>query len=350
MKFPNGYGGVCKLSGNRRKRYVARITIGWTTATSKKTGKEYRKQIYEVIGYYEEKQLALDALVLHRINPIPPKADMTLEEVYKEWSKTKYEYIKKPTIDNYKAGWKYLSKFGKIKIKELRTAQLQSVIDGCFKAKMSRSSLSKIKVVASMLFDYATQNDIINKNYAEFIKLPKVDKEEKSPFSDIEIQKLEKSEDAPWVDTILILIYSGMRINELLSLTKFSVNMESQIITGGLKTDAGKNRVIPIHPKILKHIKVWYDKGGEYLICNEEGKHISDNYYRKKLYYPALEELKIRKLNPHCCRHTFASIMSRAGADTISIQKLIGHSDYAFTANTYTHTDIDELKKAINMI
>jgi site-specific recombinase XerD len=42
--------------------------------------------------------------------------------------------------------------------------------------------------------------------------------------------------------------------------------------------------------------------------------------------------------------------MAKAGVDTISIQKLIGHSKYSFTADTYTHTDIEELKKAIDKI
>jgi integrase len=353
MRFPNGYGGVVKLSGNRRKPYAARITIGWDPAVtiSKKTGKEYHKQLYKVIGYFEDKPSALNALVKYKEDPIPPKADITFQEVYDEWSKSKYEYISKSTADNYRAGWKYLSKFGKVKMKELRTSQLQSVIDGCYKAKMSRSTLSKIKLVAVMLYDYAMENDIVSKNYAEYIKLPKVEKEEKEVFTDIEIQKLEKAADAvPWVDTILILIYSGMRINEMLGLTKFSVDFERQVITGGLKTDAGKDRIIPIHPKILKYIKKWYDKNGEYLICNDKGKHMSDNHYRKKFYYPALKALKIRKLNPHCCRHTCASLMSKNGVDPKVIQLILGHSDYAFTANTYTHLDLDELKKGISKI
>lgn len=344
MKNPNGFGSVYKLKGKRRKPWIARITTGWKIVDEK------LKRQYQTIGYFEEKSQGLDALVLHRINPVSPKTNITLEEIYEEWSVGKYEYISKSTVDNYKAGWKHLSRFGNVKFKELRTAHIQSVIDKCHKAKMSRSSLEKIRIVASMLYNYAMQNDIVNKNYAEFVRLPKTEKEEKSIFNDLEIQKLEKAENNPWVDTILILIYTGMRINEFLSLTKFSVDLDKQIITGGLKTEAGKNRVIPIHPKISKHIKKWYDKNGDYLICNDQGKHISDKLYREKLYYPTLKELGIRELNPHCCRHTFASLMRKAGADTFAIQKLMGHSKYSFTADTYTHTDIEELEKAIKMI
>lgn len=138
-----------------------------------------------------------------------------------------------------------------------------------------------------------------------------------------------------------------MRINELLGLTRFGVDLEAQTITGGLKTDAGKNRTIPIHPKILKHVKRWYSKDGDYLICDEQGQRTIDRVYREKFYFPTLRQLEIRELNPHCCRHTFASLMARAGADTIAIQRLMGHSKYSFTADTYTHTDVEELKKAL---
>lgn len=351
MRFPNGFGSTYKLSGKRRKPWIARITTGWKFVLNKETGLEEKsKQLFQTIGYFEKKELALDALTKYRINPVVPKADITFKELYEEWSESKYEYISRQTVDCYKAGWKRLSKYGNVNFKELRTAHIQNVIDVCYKSKMSRSSLEKIKIVASMLYGYAMQNDIVNKNYAEFVKLPKIDKIEKEIFNDIEIKKLETSEGIEWVDTVLILIYTGMRINELLSLSKFGVDLDKQIITGGLKTESGKNRIIPIHPKILAFITTWYNKNGEYLICNKEGKHISDKFYREKLYYPVLEQLEIRKLTPHGCRHTFGSLMNKAGANTKSIQKIIGHSKYSFTADNYTHTDIEELKKAILLL
>ena len=143
------------------------------------------------------------------------------------------------------------------------------------------------------------QNDIINKNYADYIIIPKSEKQEKKTFSDIEIQKLENDicpytqKRCDWSSTILILIYTGMRISELLSLTRFNIDMENQIITGGIKTDAGKNRVIPIHPKITEHIKYWLNKNGETIICRNEKK-INVRYYRDNFYYTVLERLDIR--------------------------------------------------------
>ncbi|MFA5307645.1 MAG: tyrosine-type recombinase/integrase [Candidatus Babeliales bacterium] len=341
MRLPNGYGSFYKLPGNRRRPYIARVTIGHN-----KNG----RQIYKTIGYYEKPEGALKALAGNNDNPVSPKANITLKELYDEWSKSKYERISRQTEDNYKAGWKYLSKYGKSLFKEIRTSHLQGIIDACYKSGLSKSTLQKIKIVAGQLYDYAVENDILNKNYAKFMKIPKYEKQEKEPFSELEVKKLLDNINMLWVDTILILIYTGMRISEMLGLTKFSIDLENQTITGGLKTDAGKDRVIPIHPKIQPIIKKWYDLGGDRLICNEKKKPISARTYREDYYMPTLKALEIRELNPHSCRHTCATLLDKAGADTLSIQKILGHADYATTANIYTHTDIEKLRKAINLI
>lgn len=341
MKMPNGFGTVYKLSGNRRKPWAARVTIGWDSDG---------QQIYQFIGYFEEKNEAIDALTKFRLNPVTPKANITLEDLYAEWSESKYQYIDKQTVGSYQSGWKHLSKFKKVTFKELRTAHFQSVIDGCHRAGMSRSSLSKIKIVAKMLYDYACENDISTKNYAKFLKIPKQVKEEKEAFSELEVERIRTAAadgTVAWADTILMMIYTGFRITEFLELTRFSVDFKEGIITGGIKTDAGKNRTVPIHPKILQYMKAWYERNGQTLICDQNGRKISARKFREEFYMPALAAIGVRQLNPHSTRHTFATLLNKAGADTHAIQKMIGHADYALTANTYTHVDVEELRKNI---
>lgn len=339
MRHPNGYGTVYKLSGNRRRPYIARVPIGRA---------DNGRTIYQNIGYFEKSEDALDALAKHRFNPVSLRSNISLNALYDEWSTSKYQYISKQLQDNYKAAWKYLSKYKNVEFKELRTAHLQSVIDGCHKSGKGKSTLQKIKILASLLYDYAIQNDICSKNYAKFIKLPKFEKVEKEHFSEIEIKKIEASA-LEWADTILILIYTGMRISEMLGLTLFNIDLENELITGGVKTEAGKNRTIPIHPKIMPIIKKWHAIGGTRLICKDK-KPISARKYRDDYYMPTLRAIGVRELNPHACRHTCATLLAKAGADPLYIQKILGHADYSTTANIYTHTDVEELKKAINMI
>ncbi len=141
-----------------------------------------------------------------------------------------------------------------------------------------------------------------------------------------------------------------MRIGEMLELTKFNIDLKSKTITGGLKTDAGKNRIIPIHEKIMPFIEKYYNNATDVLFIKDDGTPITSNYYRKYIYYPILEELNLPRRTPHCCRHTFATMMSKRHADTLAIQQIIGHSDYAFTADVYTHSDVDFLREAISKI
>lgn len=330
------------------------MTVGWTTTIATKgkfAGQEVPKQLYQTIGYFETKQEAMDALALHRVNPVSPRANITLEELYQEWAAVKYKNLSRSTANNYRLAWKYLQQLGKIKFKDLRTAHWQAAIDKCIEANLSRSTLEKIRTLAVLLYKHAMKNDIVSKNYAQFIELPKAEKTEKERFTDLEVKKIEDAAGTvPWADTILIMIYTGMRISEMLSLTQFNVNLDLELITGGIKTEAGKNRAIPIHPKIMKYMRQWYEKGGETLICDSNGRRISTKRYREKMYYPALEEIGVRKLVPHSCRHTFCSMLAEANVDPLYIQRLAGHTDYAFTANTYTHPEIEELKKAISKI
>ncbi len=343
LKRANGQGGVSKLPGRRRNPWRARITIDWEETADGKM-----KQKFQVIGYFPTRKDAEKALALHSVSPVSPKADITLGELYKEWSESRYTRISKSTKYNYKASWNYLSVYEKEKFTELRTAHLQKIIDD--NMDKSRSLLEKIKAMASMLYKYAIQNDITNKNYAEYVELPKADSDKGEIFSDLEIQTIADNAGTEWVDTILILIYTGMRISEMLNLTKFNVDLKTGIIIGGVKTEAGKNRPIPIHDKIMPYIKKWYAKNGDRLICDSEGKRILPEYYRKRIYYPTLKKLVIRPLKPHRCRHTWASLMKRAGVDEFYITQIIGHTNSKLTEEVYTHAYIEELKKAINMI
>ena len=338
LKKPNGYGSVIKLGGRRKKPWAVRVTDAIVDG----------KQIFRYISYHETKTEALKALAMEQICPTSPKAKITLNELFEEWTDTaKFKNISKQTRDNYTAAYKHLNSIKNVKFTDLRTSHFQKIID---ELDRSKSTKSKIKILISLLYKYAMQNDICNKNYADFILLDKEERQEKEIFTDIEIQKFWDNANMPFVDTILIMIYSGMRISEMLELTKFNVDFENNIITGGLKTDAGKNRIIPIHPKILGFVKKYYNNATDKLFVKDDGTPLLTNYYRKYIYYPILEKLQMPKRTPHCCRHTFATLMSRNHVDTLAIQQIIGHSDYAFTADVYTHSDISFLKDAINKI
>lgn len=345
MKRPNGAGTVRKLGGKRRKPWAAVITTGWDPETGK------RKQKY--VGYYETYREAEDALILYRLDPMPAE-DATLGSVYREWLATKGN-VSKSAKYGYDMAWRTLSRLENVKIKDIRTGQLQRLIDTATKedgASYSSGSLSRIKTVIVMIWDYAVKNDLAPKNYAKFITLPRNKRREKDRFTAIEVQQIKDAAAAgvPWADAVLMMIYTGFRISEFLSLDRFTVDLEHMTFRAGVKTDAGRNRLVPIHPCILPYVRSRLAQGGERLICKADGSPFSMVGFRRACYYPALERTGVRLLNPHCTRHTFATMLAEARVPAVEVQKLLGHAQYSTTANTYTHLDVDALRDAVGSL
>lgn len=343
MRLPNGYGSVYRLSGSRRRPWIARVTVGWS---------KDKKQLYHTVGYYATRAEALAGLAAYHENPIGNRRNATLGEIYEEWYNRREGKISKSQMDAYAAMWKRFSVHEDEPIRDLKTSHIQKVIDGIVAEGLSDSSLSKARSLAGMLFEIALNDDIIRTNYARGIELPPPRPTKRKAFTDMEIHRVaqlaERGDEG--ASTVLILIYTGMRGGELVRLTRFNVDVTQWVITGGIKTDAGKDRPVPVHPRIRPYVQHWYDTNGPRLI-HRDGNPMSVDYYRNFVFYPALKRAGIeRHLTPHTCRHTFATLLDRAGVQTKHIQDLIGHADYSTTANIYTHPRIEELRRAIEAL
>ena len=360
IKRENGTGSVYKRKDLKRRPWVAVAPA--ELIRDDDTGKSNAKQM--IIGHYATAQEAKDALDEYRRNPTT-KFNITLEQLHEEWEEIAYRSISKQTKDNYDACWIKLKPLYGDKFREIRTAQMQVIIDTYSRARvgadkngqqielspMSHSTLSKIKALLTQLYDYAMQNDIVNKNYAKFIVLPKQEKTAKDCFTDLELEKIRNCVGTvPFADVILMMCYTGFRVSEFLELTPFSYDTTANALKGGKKTDAGRDRVVPVHSAIKPYLDAWIAKNGETIICADNGKPYTADKFRRQCYYPALEAIGVRRLSPHATRHTFATRLSAAGARTEDIQALAGHEDYEITANTYIHQDIKTLRAAIEKL
>ncbi len=339
IKRENGTGSVYKRSDSKNRPWVA-------VAPAKYDSDGKVKRI--VIGKFQTAKEAKNALYNYNINPTE-KYNITVKQLFTEWSEIAYRNISKQTVDNYNACFHKIASIYNIKFRELRTGQMQKIIDD--NSNMSSSTLSKIKLLFTQLYKYALENDIVNKNYAKFTVLPKQTTAKKDSFTDLELAKIEQSiHSIPFADIILTMCYTGFRISEFLELTPFSYDSKDKTLRGGNKTQADINRIVPIHAKIQPIIDKWIAKNGKTIFCNDNGEKYSTKYFREKCYYPTLKEIGIRILPPHCTRHTCATCLSAAGARPEDIQKILGHTDYDTTANTYIHQSIDTLQNTINLL
>lgn len=350
MKLPNGFGSVYKLSGNRRKPWVARKTIGWKTIEGK--DKEY--PIYFFIGRYEKQEQAIEALVNYNKNPYNIDASkITFEEVYNRWSEKKFEKISESNIKGYKASFLLCEPIKKMKFVDIKLEHLQSVVDN---SRKNHPTLRKLKVLFNQLYDYAVIHEIIpqNRHIAKYVDISGAGNPnaiDRTPFTKKEVQKIWKWKDSnEYITIILMLIYTGVRIGEMLDLKKGNVNLkEKWFDVVASKTEAGIRKV-PIADKVLPFFEYWYNKNDcEYLISTPDGKHFEYRNYYDSYWMPFMEQMNMEH-RPHDTRHTCISLLTAAGVDERIIKKIVGHKGQGVTQIVYTHLEIEELLAAINKI
>ncbi|MEA4965414.1 MAG: site-specific integrase [Oscillospiraceae bacterium] len=357
MKRENGAGSVYKRAGH--KPWVAALPARYHADENGVTVKTQ-----QILGRYltrAEARAALDAYLDHPTD----KINYTLQQIYDEWSPRAYQKIKKQTSDCYRAAWAKLVPLYGSKLRSLTIAQMQRIIDAYTVPRkvtgkdgkvredkpLGESSLKNIKSVLHQLYEYAEKNDIVNKNYADFLDITAKAPVKKVGFTELEVKAMWKYVDTvPWADTVIMLCYMGWRVSEFLELTPFSYDAKQHILTGGLKTTAGKNRVVPIHRRIQPLLDRWLAKGYDTIIADADGKPLNKDSYREKCWKPALAAMGLRPLTPHAARHTCATLLSASGARPEDIQAILGHEDYALTANVYINQDTSTLAAAISRL
>lgn len=323
LKRANGTGTVYKLQGRRRRP--------WTAAKNK-----------TVIGYYETKTAALEALNRLAGRSLDERYNMTFSDVFEAWKAEHYRDIGEKSVSAYNRAYAIFEPLHQKKFRTIKTADFQAVIDKHM--GKSNSAVSKYKLLASQLSEWAIREELITTNFASFIRVPEKVKKEKEIFTDSDIEKLE-ADGSETAKIVLMLIYTGMRIGELFSLPL--EDYHETYVVGGEKTEAGRNRVIPIRPEGRGYFAYFAAQAdGPLLLSGYTGDKVAENF-RKRNYYPLLDRIGIERKTPHATRHTYASRARKDGMPPEILQKILGHADYSTTANIYVHTDIEELVRAV---
>ena len=361
----------------RRKRYRARVTIGWET--NEETGRT--KQIVKTLGSnYKTKGEATSALAEYLKNPYDlNNKDITFEQLYKKWFD---EYIDTDEHESIKyrvkAAYRYCSLIYKKKFREITIIDMKDCIykgtatcvRGKYKGEQrlaSPQSKEIIKYLFNHIYDYALEARLVERNYAREFTLDKKVFQEKEknykskvPFSKEEIDKLWKSiEFVPFADMIVYACYSGWRPTELIKLKIKDVDLKNGFVKGGMKTSAGKNRLVPIHPLVSSIVEKYYKEaksvGSDYLfndVNNKFGIGLSYDQYLSR-FNKVMNALHFRtEITPHYTRHTF---ITKAKSREVNMNEyvlkiIVGHDVGDLTEHVYTHRELNDLKEEMDKI
>lgn len=367
-RLPNGFGQITEIKGrNLRKPFRAMVTVG-----KAESGRPICKPL-KPEAYFETYNDAYAALVEYNKNPYDLSSSITMAELFENWSEKHFKTIEENSAKAINVSWKYCSNIYDLRVKEVRIHHLKdcmengiAVIKGV-EYKPNARMQHKIKSLFNMLFDYAVEYEIVDRNIARnFAVSDEVQKEIKKTkkdhmiYTDEEIKILwDNAELKPYIDMVLIQCYSGWRPQELCNLEIKNVDIENWTFSGGSKTEAGKDRIVPIHTKIrpivMRHYKRAQTLGSEYLFNSFDLKYAKKE---KKMTYNKLnyvfEKLKIElNLDPkhklHDGRKHFTTMAKKYNVDEYAIKYIVGHTITDLTERVYTNREIkwlaDEIEK-----
>lgn len=323
-KRANGTGSVIRKPGNRSKPWEAQ-----------KSG------VY--IGAYATKYEAEQALLRLADLPASETLNLTFKQVYEKWLPVHFRTLTESGIAGYKFAFsKCEALHGKV-FRRLRTSDFQQVILEAESKGFSKSSCGKIMQLLGQLSKWAIQEEICHTNYAQFVVVTAQQKSTKQPFTPDQIEAILKSTE-PAAQIAAILIATGCRPNELFAAA--TAEAQETYFISGSKTEAGKNRIIPVAAFGLSAYQslraAAIESGCEKLIGAYSGNKNYQSFYKKD-WQRLMESLCIENMTPYNCRHTFVTMAVQSGVKPEILQKIIGHADYNTTIGVYTHLQINEI-------
>ena len=332
---PNGYGCVTFLKGNRSRPWVVKVTVYDQDGNARQAP----------VGYAATEADANILLAQYNNNPWDiHRETVTLVMLYNRWIEIKAPKLSESNRGSLKSAFRHMSKYYGMKYRCIKSFHMQDAIDSC---GCGYSTQAAIKNLWGHLDRFAFELNIIERMYSQLTTAPPIPDTTRQPFTQDEIDCLWKHSRDEWTQTVLIFLYTGFRLNELLTMKVEQVNMDEWTLTGGIKTRNGKDRVVPIHDRIRPFIQSRMKTNSKYLF-EYNGKKVSQvKYY--ELWNEVMNTIGADH-TPHECRHTFETFLDNAGGNRKCIDLLMGHKSKDTGNRVYNHKTLQQLQDTVALL
>lgn len=298
---------------------------------------------------------------------------LTLGDWADLWYRDYQSQVQASTYSGYRYTIKIIKeRMGMQSICDVMPIHVNRFMDSLVESGYGLSQIRKCRAMLIQIFDSAEANGLVANNPARKAKIIR-DKDgildqsryEKDAFTDEEVEQLQENLPLDLMGhSIRVMLDSGLRVQELLALAPESIAEDgSEIYVGqaikmvdgrpvlGLPKSKRSNRKIPIPENARASAKYLREHGGKALIWSLPGRnpYYSVGAFRRR-YYTAIERVAgVRKLSPHCCRHTYVTRLQARGVPLELIARLAGHSSIS-TTNDYAHTSLETLANAVTVL
>ena len=367
-RLPHGYGSIRFLGAGRSKPYAVHLPeknaerpkaicyvsdwfIGFAVLTAWHAGVYYpglEDEIYrstrpEVTGNNPEELCKRIIKDYSRMNH--RRHGSTVAEVYELYLDWKYgESAAKQLSSDSRAAtvaaFELLRPYHSRLLDDVTIQEWQDRVNKIGK-QYSRSTVRNVVGLIKNLYNYAVPRELCRKDFGRYVVMPKTKPEvHYEPFTDEELKVLWSKREDLVVKMILVMCYSGFRVSAYVQ-KDFEVNLEEGYFRGGIKTESGRNRTVPIHSAIRPLVE---RMEGEFF----NGKSISQ--FRRDMKN-TLRELGLPERTPHSCRHTFSRLCESYGVREADRKRMLGHSfGNDITNGVYGHRTLEELRTEIEKI
>lgn len=282
---------------------------------------------------------------------------MTFSEIYAKWYDRHKDRVSKGTLGCYTAAYNHYADLYPAPFVDLVTEDWQGCVDDCTAGKRTRENM---KALGTQLYKYAAEQNLTDKNFAQYIYIGKLDQVSRHAFDRADLERIAEGArlGVSYADYLLCACFLGFRPLGLFALRKEDYDPVTRTITGGVKTEAGRRRIVPVSPIIQPYIDRLMQSDSDFIFPNRHGEQMHTNNFREQYFYTCLETLGIQKkpeggevpkYTPYSCRHTFFTMMGRVpGQDKIKAE-LGGHTSYEMSKH-YQHPDLDDKRAVIDAL
>lgn len=341
----------------RGRSWTAQVVVGW------KQPDDLTKAAYPIKRTKSGFATKRDALAFCRelMTATGPRTRPTLQQVYNDWETSYAPRVGSSTMTCYRAAFLHFAPLHNIYIDLITAHDLQTCMDSCPAGKRTHQNM---KVIAGLIWAYAFDADIVQKNVTQNLYIGKGEITQREPLTDAEVETIRAAiATEPYAEYIYAMCYLGFRPGEFLQLRKADYHEEDGLayLIGGSKTEAGRDRCVPVPAQIADIIaRRLAAPGTEYLfprrVTDASGafvgyKLMTHAYFRESVFKPLMARLGIAEGKvPYSARHTYSDKLKHADGDSKTKAALMGHTDYAFTQKKYQSTDKRDIKAIADSI
>lgn len=286
---------------------------------------------------------------------------MKLKELLELWLERYMKHtIKIRTYNRYKSICELhlIKDLGEYELDELKPNVLQDFLLKKIDDHYSTNTIKGIVSVLKQALRLAITLEFVDKEYCSNLKMPSSEEKEISVFTKKEQQVIESfclnHKKRNYIG-IVICLYTGIRLGELLALTWDDIDFNSNLLTINKTSYSAKvdgktqiivdkpktkksNRVIPLPNQLVKLLKIIKkESNSKYVITTRNSGIVGNRSYQRTFKF-ILKKVNVPYRNFHSLRHTFATNAIELGMDVKTLAEILGHTNAMITLNRYSHS------------